>query len=214
MNTEHEPTGNGPVGEDRMLTITELARTKITALLEQEKREGLALRVAIQGRGPGGFQYELGFVERSDRAAEDTVVDGGGFDVLIDKESAPNLGGATLDYIDGIHESGFKIDNPNPLWSDATAQKVQEIIDNRINPGVAAHGGFVALLDVKDDTAFIKLGGGCQGCGTVDVTLKQGIEVLIKEAVPEIKHIIDSTDHAGGRNPYFQPSKGGHSPLA
>ena len=113
-----------------------------------------------------------------------------------------------------MQESGFKIDNPNPLWTDATAQKVQEVIDDKINPGVAQHGGFVALLDVQDGTAFIKLGGGCQGCGMVDVTLKQGIEVMIKEQVPEITQIVDSTDHAGGNNPFYQPSKGGPTPLA
>ena len=197
-----------------MLKITDLARTKIIALMEQEQREGLSLRVSIQGRGPGGFQYDLGFVEKDDRSDDDTVVDGGGFDVLVEKDSASNLEGATLDYVEGTQESGFKIDNPNPLWTDAIAQRVQEVIDGKINPGVAQHGGFVALLDVRDGTAFIKLGGGCQGCGMVDVTLKQGIEVMIKEEVPEITQIVDSTDHAGGNNPFYQPSKGGPTPLA
>jgi Fe/S biogenesis protein NfuA len=196
-----------------MLTVTDLAKSKILALMESENREGLALRVAIQGRGPGGFRYELGFVEGSDKHDDDTVVDAGGFEVLVDKETVPNLRGSTLDFVDGIQESGFKIDNPNPLWHEPLAQKVQEVIDSRINPGIASHGGFVVLLDVKDDTAYIQLGGGCQGCGMVDVTLKQGIEVMIKEAVPEIKQIIDSTDHAGGKNPYYQPSKGGPSAL-
>jgi Fe/S biogenesis protein NfuA len=200
--------------EDAMLKITDSARTKVVALIEQEEREGLLLRISIQGRGPDGFQYDLGFVEKADRSDDDTVVDGDGFEVLIDKESASNLDGATLDFIEGAQESGFKIENPNPLWTDAIALKVQEVIDTKINPGVAQHGGSVALLDVKDGTAFIKLGGGCQGCGMADVTLKQGIEVMIKEQVPEITQIVDSTDHAGGNNPYYQPSKGGPTPLA
>jgi Fe-S cluster biogenesis protein NfuA len=89
------------------------------------------------------------------------------------------------------------------------------VIDTKINPGVAMHGGYVTLLDVKDDIAYVALGGGCQGCGMANVTLKQGIEVIIREAVPEIHQVIDSTDHAGGTNPYYQPSKGGGpSPFA
>ena len=69
------------------------------------------------------------------------------------------------------------------------------------------HGGHISLIDVKDDKAYIQFGGGCQGCGMVDVTLKQGVEVLIKEAVPEIKEILDITEHADGTNPYYQTSK-------
>ncbi|MGH7370976.1 MAG: iron-sulfur cluster assembly accessory protein [Candidatus Methylomirabilales bacterium] len=197
-----------------MLTITDAAKKKVLAILEGEEQKDLALRVAIRGRGPGGFRYELQFVGAGERGAEDTVVKAGGFDVLVDPDSAPNLKGATVDFLDGVTESGFKIDNPNPLWTDPKAQAVQEAIDSQINPGVASHGGHVALLDVKDDIAYIALGGGCQGCGMADVTLKQGIEVLLKEAVPEIRQVIDTTDHAAGKNPYYQPSKGGTSPFA
>ena len=197
-----------------MLTITDAAKKKVLAILEGEDQKDLALRVAIRGRGPGGFRYELQFVGAGERGAEDTVVSAGGFDVLVDPDSAPNLKGATVDFLDGVTESGFKIDNPNPLWTDPKAQAVQEVIDSQINPGVASHGGHVALLDVKDNIAYIALGGGCQGCGMVDVTLKQGIEVLLKEAVPEIRQVIDTTDHAAGKNPFYQPSKGGTSPFA
>lgn len=196
-----------------MLTITDSAKKKILALLEAEKQQGLALRVGIKGRGPGGFRYDLRFAGAEEKGAEDIVIDAGGFQVFIDPESAPNLKGAIIDYVDGIYESGFKIDNPNPLWTDPKARAVQELIDAQINPAVAMHGGHVTLLDVKDDVAYIALGGGCQGCGMADVTLRQGIEVMIREAVPEIRKIIDTTDHAAGTNPYYQPSKGGQSPL-
>jgi Fe/S biogenesis protein NfuA len=196
-----------------MITISESARKKILALMEAERQQGLALRVAIKGRGPGGFNYEFGFAEEGDRSATDIVVDAGGFNVLIDPESAPNLKDTTIDFVEGVHESGFKIDNPN-LWADPKAMAVQKVIDTQINPAVSGHGGHVTLLDVKDDTAYIALGGGCQGCGMADVTLKHGIEAMIKESVPEIRQIIDTTDHAGGSNPYYQPSKGGgHSPF-
>ncbi len=84
---------------------------------------------------------------------------------------------------------------------------VQAVLDERINPSVASHGGHIALIDVKSDTAYIRLEGGCQGCGMADVTLKQGIEVEIKSAVPAILQVLDVTDHAGGDNPYYAQGK-------
>lgn len=86
-------------------------------------------------------------------------------------------------------------------------QRVQRVIDEMVNPGVAAHGGFVELLDIKDHTAFIRMGGGCQGCGMADVTLKQGVSRLIQDEVPQIVEILDATDHAGGQNPFYAPAK-------
>jgi Fe/S biogenesis protein NfuA len=199
-----------------MVKFSDVAREKILGLIRGERREGLALRFAIQGRGPGGFQYRLGLVEPSDKQPADRVVDAGGFQVYVDPESAARLEGVSVDYVEGPEGSGFKIDNPNPMWSDPKAQAVQRVLDEEINPAVAMHGGWVTLIDVKDDIVYIQLGGGCQGCGMVDVTLRQGIEVRIREVVPEIREIIDATDHAGGRNPYYQPAKGagGASPFA
>lgn len=192
-----------------MLTVTPAAREKIDELMQAEQAPALALRVGIRGRGPSGFQYDLGFVEASSKEEGDAVVDCEGFQVFVDAASQPQLQGSTLDFVTEHGESGFKIDNPNPLWADPLAAQVQQVIDDKINPGVAAHGGFVQLLDVKDRKVYIQLGGGCQGCGMADVTLKQGIEVMIREAVPEIEAIVDTTDHAGGTNPFYQPSKGG-----
>jgi len=91
--------------------------------------------------------------------------------------------------------------------SDDLMTRVQELIDSTINPAVAGHGGFVQLVDVKDKKVYIQMGGGCQGCGAADVTLKAGIERLIKEELPEIEEVLDSTDHASGTNPYYTPSK-------
>ncbi len=90
--------------------------------------------------------------------------------------------------------------------ADVIRKRVQEVLDTRINPSVAAHGGRVGLIDVQGNTVFIQMGGGCQGCGQADVTLKQGIEVEIHAAVPEVGDILDTTDHAAGRNPYYTPS--------
>ena len=91
--------------------------------------------------------------------------------------------------------------------SDELRAKVQELIDSTSNPAVAGHGGFVELLDVKDNKVYLAMGGGCQGCGAADVTLRSGIERLIKEELPEVEEILDATDHAAGSNPYYQPSK-------
>jgi Fe-S cluster biogenesis protein NfuA len=91
--------------------------------------------------------------------------------------------------------------------SEEIRRRVQDVFDRRINPAIAAHGGIVNLIDVQGNTIFIQMGGGCQGCGMADVTLKQGIEVEIRSAVPEVGEILDTTDHAAGRNPYYTPSR-------
>jgi Fe/S biogenesis protein NfuA len=94
-----------------------------------------------------------------------------------------------------------------PLDDQTIKNKVQKILDEMINPAVAGHGGFVELLEVKEKVVYLMLGGGCQGCGMVNVTLKQGIEATLRDEIPQITGVVDQTDHAGGSNPYYQPSK-------
>jgi len=86
-------------------------------------------------------------------------------------------------------------------------ERIQHLFDTEINPIVAMHGGYVELIDVQGNTVYIQMGGGCQGCGMADVTLRHGIETMIREVVPEVGEILDVTDHAAGRNPYYTPSK-------
>jgi len=93
------------------------------------------------------------------------------------------------------------------LPSEQFRIRVQQVLDDMINPGVASHGGYVELLDVQDDNIFIRMGGGCQGCGAADVTLKMGIERIIREHVPQVREVLDTTDHASGQNPFYAPSK-------
>ena len=197
-----------------MLAFTDRAKKHILAVMEAEDREKVAVFVGITGRSPGGFEYMLDLVEEGEKAKDDIELDLEEFKVFIDRESAPKLKGATVDFVHTLGEEGFKFDNPNSVWSDSKADAVQMVLDNQINPSVAAHGGFISLLDVKDDVAYIALGGGCQGCGMADVTLKQGTEVAIKKAVPGITEILDTTDHAAGTNPFYEPAKGGESPFA
>ena len=196
-----------------MIRVTDVARDKILEMMASQGKGGLALRFGVKGRGQGAFLYQLAFADRAEQAADDTAVTVGALVVLISAASMDNLKGATIDFVEENGQSGFKIDNPNPLWADPMALAVQKVIDEDINPAVASHGGVVTLLDVRDATAYIQLGGGCQGCGMADVTLKQGIEVRIREMVPSILGVVDTTDHAEGSNPYFRPSKGGRSPY-
>ncbi len=185
-----------------MLTLTDAATNQLAALIKARDEGELALRVAIAGRLGGMFQYRMGFVETEDKKDEDEVVDTGKFLVFVDDQSASDLEGATLDYVETSQQKGFKFDNPNPVWSDPTALRIQELLDKEINPGLRSHGGFCALVDVKDKTAYVAFGGGCQGCSMVDATLKDGVEVRIKDAVPEIEAVVDTTDHSRGANPY------------
>lgn len=197
-----------------MITLTEAAKTKILEVMDADERSGMALRLEITGRGPGGYQYSLRFVPEDEKKSIDQNMDGGGFEVIIDPVSMEKLKGATVDYTEDSFQRGFTIDNPNPAWDDPTAQAVQEVLDQRINPGIAGHGGVVTLLDYKDHTAYITMGGGCQGCGMANVTLSQGVDVMIREAIPEVQKVVDTTDHAGGLNPYFQSTSDGESPLS
>jgi Fe/S biogenesis protein NfuA len=195
-----------------MITVTENARAKVLELLQKEGRQGLAVRFATDGRGPVTFRYQLGFEGPESRRPDDTVVDAGGFEVWVDATSAPDLKGATLDWVETLTESGFKIDNPNTPWQDPVARAVARVIEEDINPAVAMHGGAVSLLDVKDGVVYVAMSGGCQGCGMANVTLKAGIETRLKELVPEVREVLDTTDHASGTNPYYQTADG-QSPL-
>ena len=87
------------------------------------------------------------------------------------------------------------------------ADRVRAVLEQQINPAIAGHGGIAQLVAVEGDTAYLRLGGGCQGCGLASVTLGQGIEVAIKNAVPEITEVVDVTDHASGENPYYEAAK-------
>ncbi len=91
----------------------------------------------------------------------------------------------------------------NAPQEDLLRIKVQKILDEQINPTIASHGGTISLLDVRGNNLFIQMGGGCQGCGSADVTLRQGVETMLREQIPEIGEILDTTDHAAGENPYF-----------
>ena len=189
------------------LHVTSAALEKIDRVRRQGGRPDACLRLEISGRRSGRFVYEIDLVDPSSAVPDDLVVETAGLRVLVDPESALHLQGAVIDVDQSAIGGALTINNPNEGWRDPIAARVQEVLDQQINPGVASHGGFVDLLEVRDGAAYVQLGGGCQGCAQVDVTLRQGIEVAIKAAVPQITRVIDRTDHAAGTNPYFQPAK-------
>jgi Fe/S biogenesis protein NfuA len=192
------------------ITVTEAAKKEVVNLIRNQESAIVGVRVKAEAVSPLQASYRLAFIADGQEEEDDVVTPFDGFNIYVDQESAPYAEDIILDYVDSLMGRGFKIENPNKVPSHlkgTTAEKIQNIIDEKINPSVASHGGHISLIDVKDNRAYIQFGGGCQGCGMVDVTLKQGVEVLIKEAVPEIEEILDVTEHAGGTNPYYQSSK-------
>ena len=193
-----------------MITVTEVAKKKFRETIESEGRQGHGLRVIVNNAGTDQPEFALNFVAPDEVREDDQIDDVGEFKVYMDPQSAKHLKHATIDFIDDLTESGFKVDAPNagiPRPSGPVAEAVQTVLQEKINPAIAAHGGVVSLVAVEDDTAYLRFGGGCQGCGMVTVTLKQGVEKTLFEDVPQITKVMDVTDHAAGTNPYYQPSK-------
>ena len=192
-----------------MLTVSEAAKKKILELMKSAVHDMYGIRILADAKSPFNPEYRVEFEKNEDGKENDTIIYFDDFNIYIDPDSQKFLNDATMELVDNEWGGEFKIENPSikpPNLTGSVPQKVQKLLDEQINPAVAAHGGVVTLIDVKDNTAYIELGGGCKGCGMVDVTLKQGVEVLIKQNVPEITEILDVTDHAAGTNPYFQPS--------
>ena len=189
------------------IRLTDSAVAKLDEVIAANQNV-IGLRLQIAGRAHGQFEHGLGLVQEGAPVQEDDVVESAGLRVYVEPRSAKYVDGVTIDYhYKGPDASGLEFHNPNPLWFDEREVQIQRLFDEQINPAIAAHGGSVSLLGVEDTTAFVELGGGCQGCGMADVTLKQGIETTILENVPGIERVVDQTDHASGENPYYQPEK-------
>ena len=199
-------------------TVVSLTPESIAAIVgiraEEPDAADLALAVGITGVRNLQFTYELTFIPVVDAAADDVLQRFDDLPVVIRADSVDRLDGATITITDG----GLAIDNPNSpspkiasgdgaALDGPLADQVRTLLETQINPAIASHGGFAELVAVEDDTVYLRLGGGCQGCGLAQVTLSQGIEVAIKQAIPEILHVVDVTDHASGSNPYFESSK-------
>ena len=193
--------------------FTDLARETVLGFLEGNSDTRLALRIHVASPSPLDPRYDITLIEQHEKCEEDVVFDDSGFEVVMDPESVKILDGARIDWVETLMESGFKVENPNlePIGSKPLegplADRVQQAIEQYVNPGVAQHGGRVTLVDVRDNTVYLRMGGGCQGCGMASVTLSQGIERILKEQVPEITGIEDVTNHSEGDSPYFTAEK-------
>ena len=188
-----------------MITFTEQAREKVREYMDMAEGESLGVRVVAHRQGRHHFRYELSLVMEGETSDDDVEADQEVFKVFLDPQTAESVKGTTVDFVTDMRGSGFLFDNPQAVvqWDDPLAQKVQKVIDERIAPSLAGHGGWVELLAVEGETATIQFGGGCQGCGMSQVTLKEGIEAAILQEVPEIKQVLDNTDHDSGANPYY-----------
>ena len=196
-----------------MIEFTDEAKERVLAFIDQEGQPELSVRVAVKNSSPFAPEYDLLLIEPEEVREEDEAFDQGGFTLYADPHSTDYLEGATIDWVSTLQQSGFKIQNPNvkPLGTEPPegemAERVQKVLEEQINPGVAQHGGQVSLVDIRDNVVYLRMGGGCQGCGMASVTLTQGIKRALHDAVPEVEGVEDVTDHSAGDNPYYDPAE-------
>ena len=193
-----------------MLTISDRAVEKVREFRTAvEDGDSHAMWVEITGVAPdGGWSYNLSLKPTAAAGADDARLDVDGLPVVVPACDLERLRGAAIDWSDDLMHGGLTVDNPNrpaPLAGDV-AERTLRVIEDQINPAIEAHGGRAELVTVDSGTAYVRLGGGCVGCGMATVTLDQGIERAITDAVPEVERVVDVTDHASGTNPYYAPA--------
>ena len=207
---------------EQVIQVTDAAREKALWFRSRDANpEALALWLEVTGSEAGEYTYGM-YLERLDKAPADAVVQQhDDLPVIIPAGSVESLHGAILDRRGDLETGGIFIDNPNKpnpvaglsVPEGATvdgdlAEHIRGLLEHHINPQIASHGGRADLASVDEDrgVVYIALSGGCQGCGMATVTLKQGIEQALKQALPQITAVEDVTDHASGTNPYYAPS--------
>ncbi|MBV9775220.1 MAG: NifU family protein [Gemmatimonadetes bacterium] len=202
-----------------MIQISQDARAKIQTLVDAEVVRDPALRIALDpatdARSPLQRAYVISLVEREDKEKTEIAINVDGIRVLLNLDTSNLLSGANIDWVQDEGNSGFRVRTPEaprapsrpagsaPAVSGPLAERVQEVFDEMVNPRITSHGGAVELVDVEDDTVYIRMSGGCQGCAASAATLRQGIERTLREEIPEVGEIVDVTDHAAGATPYF-----------
>jgi Fe/S biogenesis protein NfuA len=201
---------------EQILTVTDAAIEKAVMVRSREDEpEQHALWVEVVGPALRP-SYDL-YLQPLDQAPPDAhVQDHGRISIVIPAGSIEALRGATLDRQGDLLMGGLVLHTPTPASPDlgpppegldgTAVERVRRVLDEQINPAIAAHGGVAQLERVEDGVAYLRFGGGCAGCGMVSVTLTQGIEAAILELVPDVHTVADDTDHASGTNPYYQPT--------
>ena len=199
-----------------VLTVAPDARGRVLEIRDTEEDPGsICLRVEITGSAGVDYTYDLGWATISELDAEDDLSVQGGLSVVVAANSIDTMRGAVLDLPRAASQGGFVIKNPNrpapvnPLegrdieLTGDIPDKVTQLLEEVINPGLAQHGGFAALVGVDDTTVFLTMGGGCQGCAMSAATLRDGITASIYESIPEVTDVVDVTDHNAGDNPFY-----------
>ena len=192
-----------------MVTITESAQAYLTELLEKQNCEGIAVRIFILDAGTPRAETCISFCRPGEEKEDDEMKEYEGFNAFIDKPSIPFLEDAVVDFAKDSMGGQLTIKAPNSrlpkISEDSTLEdRINYVLYNEINPGLAAHGGMVTLEEIaNDDVAVLRFGGGCQGCGMVDVTLKDGVEKTLLEQIPQLKEVRDVTDHSNRENAYY-----------
>jgi Fe/S biogenesis protein NfuA len=186
----------------------------------EENGGSLALWLEINGSSHGSYTYDMWFQQASDSGPSDAILQDDGLTVIVAASSVANMKGATLDVGDNGGQQGLVMLNPNAPpsarpaaatptadLSDPLSQRILEVLEQQVNPQIAMHGGWAELVAFDAGTAYVRMEGGCQGCGLAAVTLSQGITVAIQDAVPEVTDVVDVTDHQSGENPYYEAAK-------
>jgi Fe/S biogenesis protein NfuA len=201
-----------------LVELTDRALEKVREFRARvDDPDSQAMWVEVTGMHRGEFTYDLSLKPLAAADEGDPVEDLGGLALVVPAHDVEAVRGATIDWSDDLMRGGLVVSNPNKpspvveapapegLKGDV-AERVAQVLDRHINPAIAMHGGMARLDRVDAGVAYVRLGGGCQGCGMATVTLDQGIESAILQAVPEIRQVVDVTDHAAGTNPYFAPT--------
>jgi Fe/S biogenesis protein NfuA len=193
-----------------MITLTDRAVEVVQRYMNDSDGEFTALRVGISGGTPLSPDFELTLVGPEEIREGERELDVDGVKIVVEDESVRRLDGATVDFVERVNESGFEVTlapsapAPESTVDGPLAERVREVLDTQINPSIATHGGEISLVDVKDTEIYLEMSGGCQGCAMSRMTLRQGVERMVRQAVPEVTMIHDITDHSSGENPFFE----------
>jgi Fe/S biogenesis protein NfuA len=206
-------------GSSSILAVTDEALQKVMGFREQAPTpERQAMWIEVTGISGGEWTYNLALRPLDEAGPDDHVERHADLAIVVPEHDVDKLRGATIEWSGDLFAGGLKLiglASPSPAiggdgvadLSGDVAQRVIQVLEQQVNPAIAAHGGRADLVAVEQGAAYLRLSGGCQGCGMATVTLGQGIEVAIKENVPEIHQVVDVTDHASGTNPYFESAK-------
>jgi len=193
-----------------MITITEPAQEYLAQLLKKQDTEGVGIRVFILDPGTPKAETCISFCRPGEQKDEDELKEFADFNAWLERRSIPFLEEAVVDYAKDSMGGQLTIKAPNSrlpkIRDDSPLEdRINYVLYNEINPSLASHGGVVSLEDIVDDSiAILRFGGGCQGCGMVDVTLKEGVEKTLMDQIPGLTGVRDVTDHTNRENAYFK----------